>query len=135
MTGLTPLKKQRKMVPHKNWHLMSFPAKIHQIPFPRLTCHGGVPYITTMGDSQLARLSRIEGQVRGIKKMIEEERYCVDVLLQLRSAINALCKVQDNIFHHHLETCVHDSLSEGSKSDKEQKIHEILELIDRFRKP
>ena len=88
-----------------------------------------------MGDSQLARLSRIEGQVRGIKKMIEEERYCVDVLLQLRSAINALCKVQDNIFHHHLETCVHDSLNEGSKRDKEQKIHEILELIDRFRKP
>ena len=100
-----------------------------------MTCYGGVPYIYDMGDSQLARLSRIEGQVRGIKKMIEEERYCVDVLLQLRSAINALCKVQDNIFHHHLETCVHDSLSEGSKRDKEQKIHEILELIDRFRKP
>jgi len=88
-----------------------------------------------MHDSQLARLSRIEGQVRGIKKMIEEDRYCVDVLLQLRSVINALCKVQDNIFHHHLETCVHDSLSEGTETDKERKIHEILELIERFRKP
>jgi DNA-binding FrmR family transcriptional regulator len=88
-----------------------------------------------MEQPQIARLSRIEGQVRGIKKMIEEERYCVDVLLQLRSAINALCKVQDNIFRHHIETCVHDSLSEGNDTDKETKISEILELISRFRKP
>ena len=100
-----------------------------------MTCHGGVPYIKDMEQAQIARLSRIEGQVRGIKKMIEEGRYCVDVLLQLRSAINALCKVQDNIFKHHIETCVHDSLSEGSDADKETKIREILELISRFRKP
>ena len=85
--------------------------------------------------SQLARLSRIEGQVRGIKKMVEEERYCVDVLLQLRSVINALGKVQDNIFHHHLEGCVHDSLAGTDHQEKEKKIEEILDLISRFRTP
>ena len=84
---------------------------------------------------QMARLSRIEGQVRGIKGMIEDGRYCVDILLQLKSAINALCKVRDGIFHHHLETCVHDTLAGGKEADKERKIGEILELIDKFRKP
>jgi DNA-binding FrmR family transcriptional regulator len=89
----------------------------------------------TVHRDQLARLSRIEGQVRGIKRMIEEKRYCVDVLLQLKSAINALCKVRDGVFHHHLESCVHDSLAGDDRLDKERKIEEILELIDRFRKP
>jgi len=84
---------------------------------------------------QTLRLSRIEGQVRGIKKMIEEDRYCVDILLQVKSAINALCKVRDNIFHHHLENCVHDALAGNDSGEKERKIEEILVLIDRFRKP
>jgi len=84
---------------------------------------------------QLARLSRIEGQVRGIKRMVEEDRYCVDILIQLRSVINALGKVQENIFRHHLEGCVHDSLAGGDRMEKEKKIEEILELISRFRTP
>jgi DNA-binding FrmR family transcriptional regulator len=89
----------------------------------------------TIHKSQLARLSRIEGQVRGIKRMVEEERYCVDILLQLRSVMNALGKVQENIFRHHLEGCVHDSLADGNRMEKEKKIEEILELVSRFRKP
>lgn len=85
--------------------------------------------------SQMARLSRIEGQVRGIKKMVEEERYCVDILIQLRSVMNAIGKVQENIFRHHLEGCVHDSLADGDRMEKENKIEEILELVSRFRTP
>ncbi len=85
--------------------------------------------------SQMARLSRIEGQVRGIKKMVEEERYCVDILIQLRSVMNAIGKVQENIFRHHLEGCVHDSLTDGDHMEKENKIEEILELVSRFRTP
>lgn len=90
---------------------------------------------STTHEDQAARLSRIEGQVRGIKKMIEDGRYCVDILFQLRSAINALCKVRDNVFHRHLESCVHSTLAGDDAGEKEKKIAEILELVDRFRKP
>ena len=77
---------------------------------------------TTTHTSQLTRFNRIEGQVRGIKKMVEEERYCVDILIQLRSVIGALQKVQENIFQHHIESCVQDSLHSDDKADKEAKI-------------
>jgi DNA-binding FrmR family transcriptional regulator len=88
----------------------------------------------TIHTPQLTRLNRIEGQVRGIKKMVEEKRYCVDILIQLRSVIGALQKVQENIFQHHIESCVHDSLHSDNKADKEAKIEEILKLISQFRK-
>jgi DNA-binding FrmR family transcriptional regulator len=87
----------------------------------------------TTHPSQMARLNRIEGQVRGIKKMVEDKRYCVDILIQLRSVIGALQKVQENIFQHHIESCVHDSLHGDNKTDKEAKIEEILKLISQFR--
>ena len=87
----------------------------------------------TTHTSQLTRLNRIEGQVRGIKKMVEDKRYCVDILIQLRSVIGALQKVQENVFQHHLETCVHDSLHSKDEADKEAKIEEILKLISQFR--
>lgn len=88
---------------------------------------------TTTHRSQLARLSRIEGQVRGIKKMIGDGRYCVDILIQLRSVIGALQKVQEHVFQHHLETCVHDSLHSGNEEDRNAKIEEILKLVSQFR--
>ena len=115
------------------------PSKNKSVPFLRLTYHRGVPYIknmegTTHG-SQLARLSRIEGQVRGIKRMVEEERDGGDVLLQLRSVINALGKVQENIFRRHLEGCVQGSFAGADRNEKESKIEEILDLISRFRTP
>ena len=87
----------------------------------------------TMHTPQLARLSRIEGQVRGIKKMVEDGRYCVDILIQLRSVISALHKVQENIFQHHISSCVHDSLHSDNEADKEEKIEEIIKLISQFR--
>lgn len=81
----------------------------------------------------MTRLNRIEGQVRGIKKMVDEKRYCVDILIQLRSVIGALQKVQENIFQHHIESCVHGSLHGDNMTDKEAKIEEILKLISQFR--
>jgi DNA-binding FrmR family transcriptional regulator len=89
----------------------------------------------TTHESQIPRLNRIEGQVRGITRMIEEDRYCVDILTQLRSVLNALHKVQENIFRHHLETCVNESLHGDNVGDREAKIEEILDLVSKFRKP
>ncbi len=86
-----------------------------------------------MHEQQIVRLNRIEGQIRGIKKMINDGRYCVDILTQIRSANRALAKVKDNIFQGHLEACVHDSLAGDDPSDREKKVNEIIELLAMFR--
>jgi DNA-binding FrmR family transcriptional regulator len=83
--------------------------------------------------AQIVRLNRIEGQIRGISKMIQEERYCVDILTQIRSASSALAKVQENIFQGHLESCVRDSLTGDDLRDREKKVDEILEILSKFR--
>lgn len=86
-----------------------------------------------MHEAQLVRLNRIEGQIRGISKMIQEGRYCVDILTQIRSASNALARVQENIFKGHLESCVRDSLTGDDPLDRGAKVDEVLELLSKFR--
>jgi DNA-binding FrmR family transcriptional regulator len=85
-------------------------------------------------DGTLARLSRIEGQVRGVQRMIEDERACAEVLLQLRSAINALCRVQDHVLHQHLRRCVRESFETGG-DERDRKTDEIFSLLSRYREP
>ena len=113
-------------------------TSLHTIPLDSILLadfHGGSDLTDhkTTHISQLPRLNRIEGQVRGIKKMVEDGRYCVDILIQLRSVVGALQKVQEIIFRHHIESCVHDSLHSDDLADKEAKIEEILKLISQFR--
>ena len=86
-----------------------------------------------MHEAQIVRLNRIEGQIRGITKMIQDERYCVDILTQIRSASSALAKVQENIFKGHLESCVRDSLTGNDPRDREDKVNEILDILSKFR--
>ncbi len=86
-----------------------------------------------MHEAQIVRLNRIEGQIRGITKMIQEKRYCVDILTQIRSASSALAKVQENIFKGHLESCVKDSLTGDDPRDREAKVDEILDILSKFR--
>ena len=86
-----------------------------------------------MHEAQIVRLNRIEGQIRGITKMIVGGRYCVDILTQIRSASSALAKVQENIFKGHLESCVRDSLEGGDSRDRQAKVEEILDILSRFR--
>lgn len=83
--------------------------------------------------AQIPRLNRIEGQIRGISKMIQEKRYCVDILTQIRSASSALAKVQENIFKDHLEGCVRDSLTGDDPEEGKTKVEEILEILSKFR--
>lgn len=64
-------------------------------------------------DSYAKRLRKIEGQVRGIAKMIEEDKYCIDVLTQIGAATNALRSVALNLLDEHLEHCVSNALAEG----------------------
>ncbi|MFO1086500.1 MAG: metal-sensitive transcriptional regulator [Reyranellaceae bacterium] len=84
--------------------------------------------------SQLARLGRIEGQVRGVARMVEEDRYCIDVLTQIRAVRAALDKVEQQILGGHLQHCVAHAFHAGSERDRQIKIDELLEVLDSRRR-
>jgi len=88
----------------------------------------------TTHEEQLQFLNKIEGQIRGIDKMIEEKRYCVDIITQIHSVIGALYRVESEIFKKHIDGCVVYALKGKSETEKQKKIDEVVELIARFRK-
>jgi DNA-binding FrmR family transcriptional regulator len=88
----------------------------------------------TTHEAELVRLRRIEGQIRGVQKMIEEKRYCVDILTQLTSIVGAIKSVEENILERHLKGCVHQSFTKGSKDDKARKIDEVVDVLKKFRR-
>jgi DNA-binding FrmR family transcriptional regulator len=88
----------------------------------------------TTHEDQLAFLKKIEGQVRGVQKMIEDKRYCVDILTQLHSVIGAILRVESEILRRHLEVCVAHALKGKSEAEKNKKIDEVIDLFTRFRK-
>ena len=83
---------------------------------------------------QLSRLRRIEGQVRGITRMVEEERYCVDILTQLRAVRAALRKVEEAVLRQHVEHCVAGALADPASepAERQEKIDELLQVVGRF---
>jgi DNA-binding FrmR family transcriptional regulator len=88
----------------------------------------------TTHEAELVRLRRIEGQIRGIQKMIEEKRYCVDILTQISSIVGAIKGVEENILERHLKGCVNQSFTEGSKEDKTKKVDEVIGVLKKFRR-
>jgi DNA-binding FrmR family transcriptional regulator len=76
------------------------------------------------------RLKRIEGQVRGVQRMVDEEAYCVDVLTQIASVVSALEKVGTILLKDHVEHCVRESIENGE--DAEEKIEELTAAVERF---
>ena len=85
-------------------------------------------------DKVSARLRRIEGQVAGIRKMVEEDRYCVDILTQTSAVVSALRGVEDLVMQNHLNTCVVDAIRSEDETDKEQKLQEVMDVIGKFRR-
>ena len=79
----------------------------------------------------LRRLRRIEGQVRGLQKMVEEGRYCADILTQVASVQEALGGVGKLLLKNHLNHCVSHAVTSGDMADREAKFNEILELFGR----
>ena len=105
---------------------------------------GGYPIFSPMGTATgtdearaalLARLSRIEGQVRGVRRMVEEGRACAEVLPQLRSVIQALCRVQDLTLNQHLRRCLRESFGAEAGGERERKAEEVFLLLSRYREP
>jgi CsoR family transcriptional regulator, copper-sensing transcriptional repressor len=75
------------------------------------------------------RLRRIEGQVRGLQKMVEEERYCADVLMQLSSVQEALRGVGRTLLHNHLKYCVAEAIRTGDPEQADAMYEELMELM------
>jgi len=80
----------------------------------------------------LGRLRRIEGQVQGIHRMVEEDKYCMDILLQLTAVQGAVEQVQRLLLGRHIESCVADAVRSGSTRDRQKKMDELLEVFSRF---
>jgi DNA-binding FrmR family transcriptional regulator len=76
------------------------------------------------------RLRRIEGQVRGLQRMVDEESYCIDILTQVASVVSALEKVGTILLRDHVEHCVRESVEHGERTD--EKIEELTAAVERF---
>lgn len=80
------------------------------------------------------RLKRIEGQVRGIHKMVQEDRYCMDILAQTRSIMAAMRKVEDQIMENHLHTCVREAMVSSDQNEVNEKVTEVMNVVASLRK-
>jgi len=82
-------------------------------------------------DSCQKRLSRIEGQVRGLSKMVEEDRYCIDIVTQISAVRAALRRVEEEVLKDHVSHCVEHAIASGDKADQRRKITELMDVIGR----
>ncbi|MHB8641874.1 MAG: metal-sensitive transcriptional regulator [Gaiellaceae bacterium] len=83
-------------------------------------------------DALVKRLHRIEGQVRGIERMVEENRYCIDVLTQVAAVNTALESLAFKILDEHVRHCVAGALQSGDEADAAEKAEELLQAVQRF---
>jgi len=80
----------------------------------------------------LTRLNRIEGQVQGVQRMVEEEKYCVDILTQISAIQGALEQVRKILLGRHIESCVTEAVASGRQGDRQKKIDELLDVFSRY---
>jgi CsoR family transcriptional regulator, copper-sensing transcriptional repressor len=83
-------------------------------------------------EAVITRLHRIEGQVRGIEKMVADERYCIDILTQIGAVSTALETVAQKLLEEHANHCVAGALASGSREEAEEKTRELLQAVQRF---
>ena len=83
-------------------------------------------------EQQLQRLNRIEGQIKGIRKMIEERRYCIDILAQIRAVCGAMEQVQMGVLEKHLHHCVRESVESANPELFEDRVDEILMVLSKM---
>ena len=77
------------------------------------------------------RLSRIEGQVRGLAKMVDEDRYCIDIVTQIGAVRAALRRVEEEILKDHVGHCVEHAIASGNKAEQRKKIAELMDVVGR----
>ena len=85
-------------------------------------------------EDNLVALRRIEGQVRGVQRMVENHKYCIDILNQIYAVKGALARVEEKILEKHFQNCVTEAVKGTSQKEKQQKLDEILKLIHQTRR-
>jgi DNA-binding FrmR family transcriptional regulator len=85
----------------------------------------------TAKSARLKRLSRIEGQVRGLARMVEEDRYCIDIITQIAAVRAALRRVEEEILRDHIGHCVEHAIVSGNADEQRQKIAELMDVLSR----
>jgi DNA-binding FrmR family transcriptional regulator len=81
--------------------------------------------------ASLKRLSRIEGQVRGLARMVEEDRYCIDIVTQISAVRAALRRVEEEILREHIGHCVEHAIESGDAAEQRKKVSELMEVLSR----
>ena len=79
----------------------------------------------------MKRLKRIEGQIRGLARMVEDDRYCIDIVTQISAARAALRRAEEEILRDHVGHCVEHAIASGDKDDQREKIAEIMSVLSR----
>ncbi|MCP4297942.1 MAG: metal-sensitive transcriptional regulator [Proteobacteria bacterium] len=80
---------------------------------------------------KLSRLNKVGGQINGIKKMIEDRRYCIDILTQIKAATSALKKVEQTILKDHINNCLKTAVELRSELEIQNKLNEVMDLIEK----
>ena len=81
--------------------------------------------------SCLKRLNRIEGQVRGLTRMVEDDRYCIDIVTQIAAVRAALRRAEEEILRDHVAHCVEHAIASGNRADQRRKIAELMDVVGR----
>src|SRR5712692_2659298 len=104
-------------------------------PQPRLETDTGWGYMSGMREDIKAscakRLSRIEGQVRGIARMVDADRYCIDIVTQVAAVRAALRRLEEEILRDHVAHCVEHAIASGNKADQRRKVEELMAVVSR----
>ena len=77
------------------------------------------------------RLGRIEGQVRGLSKMVEDDRYCIDIVTQISAVRAALRRVEEEVLKDHVAHCVEHAIASGNKGEQRRKVGELIDVLSR----
>ena len=83
--------------------------------------------------AKINRLNRIAGQVRGVAQMIEDDRYCMDILHQIQAVKSALAKVESEVLKDHAACCVAEAIASGDEAEQRAKFEELVDLLERRR--
>ena len=87
--------------------------------------------MTATKSACLKRLNRIEGQVRGLARMVEQDRYCIDVVTQIAAVRAALRKVEEEVLRDHVAHCVEHAIASGDKAEQRAKLAELMDVVAR----
>jgi CsoR family transcriptional regulator, copper-sensing transcriptional repressor len=77
------------------------------------------------------RLNRIEGQVRGLARMVDDDRYCIDIVTQISAVRAALRKLEEEVLRDHVAHCVHQAIESGDQAEQRRKVAELMDVVSR----